>query len=69
MVSNPVWLKSIRRAADSKPRSSIRKVSVMTTRPGDPPRESVLRLLSSKYKDMNHIHLYNRNLQVFFAVS
>ena len=33
MVSNPVWLKSIRRAADSNPRTSIRKASVMTTRP------------------------------------
>ena len=33
MVSNPVWLKSIRRAADSNPRTSIRKASVLTTRP------------------------------------
>ena len=33
MVSNSVWLKSIRRAADSNPRTSIWKASVMTTRP------------------------------------
>ena len=30
---NPFWLKSIRRAADSNPRTSIRKASVLTTRP------------------------------------
>ena len=31
--SNPFWLKSIRQAADSNPRTSIRKASGMTTRP------------------------------------
>ena len=52
MVSNPVWLKSIRRAADSNLRTSIRKASVMTTRP-----EGILRNVLFEYFQFIHLIL------------